>query len=250
MSPHPEIRRPIQKSAHRESDFQAACCPAGASPTLICSDAPSRLPGPIRDLRDRDDGGQYRARHQLLDAVSEIPLAGFGGLRGRVALAAVSAVFGRERRARRTVRSAASDPMRHGPVHYRVARLGLFLHHRHVAAMAGHDALGDPRLRRCAVDDPEPIAGLRYRRPGRSGKRSAAQRHRALCRRAGRAGGRRRAVAGAGAGLWHPGQHAVLSAAGLVAGERALRTALSARCAPAAPRGARFCRHHTDRARY
>ena len=35
----------------------------------------------VFDLCDRDDGRQYRARHQLLGAVSEISFAGAGGLR-------------------------------------------------------------------------------------------------------------------------------------------------------------------------
>src|SRR5271169_4609795 len=68
--------------------------PTGARATLVRGDAPWRLPRAVFDLCDCDDGRQYRARHQLLGAVSEISFAGIGGLRCVVALAAVSCVLG------------------------------------------------------------------------------------------------------------------------------------------------------------
>ncbi len=173
-----------------------------------------------------------------------------GRLRRGVALAAVPAVLGRRRRARRPLRSAPPHPVRHGAVHRRLARLGLFLHHRHAADVARHGAAGDPRLRRRAVADPEPAAALRHRRPGRPAERGAPQRDRALSRRAGRPGGGRRDHADARAVARHPAQHAVLPAAGAVAGERALRSALPQGRAAAAARGARLRRHRADRARH
>jgi hypothetical protein len=53
----------------------------------------------------------------------------------------------------RTLRSAPRDSGRHGPVHYCLAGLGLFLHHRQLADVAGDGDPGDPWLRRGAVAD-------------------------------------------------------------------------------------------------
>jgi MFS family permease len=66
---------------------------------------------------------------------------------------------------------------------------------------------------------------------------ASAQRHRALSRRAGRPGHGRRDHAGARAFARHPAQHPVLPAAGAVARQRALRSALSQRHRSAAARG-------------
>src|ERR1700733_6152755 len=54
--------------------------PTGARAALVRGDAPWRLSRAVFDLCDRDDGRQYRARHQLLGAVSEISFTGIGGL--------------------------------------------------------------------------------------------------------------------------------------------------------------------------
>ncbi len=210
-----------------------------ADQTLVRRDAAPGLSRSVRHLRVRDDGRQYRARHQLLGDVSEIPFAGARGVRHRLALAAVPVVLRGRRRADRPFRSAPDHPMRHGAVHSGLARLGLFLHHRHPADVAGHGASGDPRLRRRAVVHAGPGAALRYRRPGRSDERRSAQCHRALSRRAGRARSGRIHIARARTLLRHFPQHDFLSADGALAGERALRAALSHRRAAAATRGAR-----------
>ncbi len=69
---------------------------------VVCGDAPPGFSRAILHLRACDDGRQYRARHQLLGGVPEIPFAGAGGVCDRVALAAVPAVLGRVRRAWRS----------------------------------------------------------------------------------------------------------------------------------------------------
>jgi len=203
---------------------------------ILCGDAPLGLPRPVLDVCPRDDGGQHRARHQLLDGVSEISFTGLGRFRHRVALAAVPAVLGRLRRACRPLRSAPPDPDRHGPVHRRIAELELFLRHRHPADVAGDGDPGDPRLRRGAMADAEPDAAVRHRRADGSGERGAAQRDGALPRRPGRAGRGRRHPAGVRASPRHHAQHRVLSAAGALARERALWSTLPHRHAGAAPR--------------
>src|SRR6266851_5590241 len=108
---------------------------------VLCGDAPPGLPRPVHYLCARHDGGQYRARHQLLDGVSEVSLAGPGGFRDRVALAAVPAVLGRLGRARGPLRPAPDHPDRHESLHHRIAELELFLCDRHPADVAGD---GDP----------------------------------------------------------------------------------------------------------
>ena len=140
--------------------------------------------------------------------------------------------------------------MRHGAVHPGLARLGLFLHHRHPRGVARDGAAGDPRLRRRAVADPEPAAALRHRRPRRPDERGAAQRDGALCRRAGRPGHGRRHHARARPRARHPAQHGVLPAAGAVAGECALRAALPQGRGAAATRRARLRRHRPHHPRY
>jgi hypothetical protein len=54
----------------------------------------SGIPRPVRHLCVRDDGRQYRARHQLLGDVPEIPFAGACRIRDRLALAAISVAGG------------------------------------------------------------------------------------------------------------------------------------------------------------
>ena len=186
--------------------------PAGAAPPAARSFAALRhrgFPRPVHHLRAGDDGRQHRARDQLLDGVPEIPFAGARRLR-RASRTGCRSCCSRWRRARWPTAStrAASSSVGMGLFIIGLARLGLFLHHRHAADVARHGAAGDPWLRRRAVADAEPDAALRHRRPGGSAERGAPERDRALSRRAGRPGGGRRDHARARAGARHPAQHA------------------------------------------
>src|SRR5215471_8874649 len=93
--------------------------------------APFGLSRSVRHLLFGNDGRQHRARYQLLGSVPEISFPGTCRLRRPVALAAIPPIFGRLRRACRSVRSAPPYPVRHGPIHLGLARLGLLLPHRH-----------------------------------------------------------------------------------------------------------------------
>src|SRR4051812_32150125 len=64
-----------------------------------------------------DDGRLDRACHQLLDDVAEVPIARARRLRGHLALGAVPFLFDLVGRARRSLRSAAPHPDRHGGLH-------------------------------------------------------------------------------------------------------------------------------------
>jgi hypothetical protein len=139
--------------------------------------------------------------------------------------------------------------MRHAAVYFSVARLGLFVHHRHLADVAGDAAAGGAWLRLRAVVYAGAGAALRHRRAGRSDERGPAQCHRTLSRRAGWAGGGWVHPARARTILRHLSQYDLLSAAPALAGERALWAALSHRSAAAAARRARLGRHHPHRAR-
>ncbi len=78
------------------------------------------------DILPGDDGRQHRARHQLLDDVSEIPLAGAWRVRRPIALATFPLLLGARGRLGGSDRSTASYPDRHGIVHLRVAGMGYF----------------------------------------------------------------------------------------------------------------------------
>ena len=182
------------RSPPKESIAAHLATTGRAGKAILCGAAPPGLSRPLHHLRHCDDGRQYRARHQLLDGVPEVPLFGTCGLRGADPLAAVPAVLGRDRRARRSFRSAQDHPMRHGAVHHRFAWLGLFFRHRHLGDLASHGAAGDPWLCRRVVADAEPVAALRHRRPRGSSERRAAQRDSTLPRHLGGSGGRRRAA--------------------------------------------------------
>ena len=202
------------------------------------------------DLHAHHDGRQRRARDQLLGRVPEVPLGGAGRLRGGVALAALSAVLGRGRRAERSLRFAAHHPDRRRAVHERVDRLGLLLPHRQLADVARDGAAGAARLRRRAVEHVEPDAALRHRRPREAAERGAPQRDGALPRRLRRPGRRQPDHADARPDARHLSQRRLLPAAAGLAGARAVRPALSRRRRRREARRARPGRHRADDPRY
>jgi hypothetical protein len=67
-------------------------------------------------------------------------------------------LLGADGSARRPGRSAPADPDRHGAVHPRLARLGIFLRQRHADDGRGDAAADPPWLRRGVLADVEPVA--------------------------------------------------------------------------------------------
>src|SRR5215510_1960606 len=101
--------------------------------------------------RAGDDGRLDRARHQLLDRVSEIPVPGARRLCCDLALGAVPPLLGLGRRARRPLRSAPDHSGRDAPVHRMLARLGRAVHDRYARALARGRAVLATWHRRGAV---------------------------------------------------------------------------------------------------
>src|SRR5436305_6547861 len=85
--------------------------------------ADARLRAISRRLDAGDDGRLNRARHQLVDDVREIPLAGARRVRSDLALAAVPVVLSACRRACRPLRSAPHYPGRHVAVRALLTRM-------------------------------------------------------------------------------------------------------------------------------
>ena len=94
-----------------------------------------------------DDGGQHRARHQLLGDVPGVSLAGARRLRRHQPLAAVPAVLAARRRARGPPRLPEADPDFAGAVHDGVAGVGRSVSARDAADVARGDHPARPRRR-------------------------------------------------------------------------------------------------------
>ena len=105
-----------------------------------------------------DDGGQHRARHQLLAALPKIPFAGARRLRGAEPLDAVFAVCRLFRRARGSIRLPQGHSSRADHVHGRLCGMGVFVFYRHDPTLARLRSAGDSRHGGRALGPGEPIA--------------------------------------------------------------------------------------------
>ncbi|VWX61566.1 hypothetical protein VARIO8X_50273 [Burkholderiales bacterium 8X] len=207
---------------------------------------PSRLPLAGRHLFPRDDGRQRRARHQLLDGVPEVPVAGARRLRGGVALAAVPAVLVAGRRPHRPHRSAPHDPVRPRSLRTGFGRMGLALHHGHPADLACHGAAGAARMCRCLLARRDPGAAARRAATRAIAERRSLARDVALPGPPGRSRGRRRDHADRRPALGSRLEHAVLPAGAALALACAVRPALPKCAHRATSGGARLQGHLAD----
>src|SRR5207302_6012710 len=92
--------------------------------SCLCRASSTRLSLFLCRDHARDDGGQYRARRQLLAAVSEVPLARFSRLRGYQPLDAIPFAFDLLWRACRPLRLPKDCPVCPDPVHECIGSMG------------------------------------------------------------------------------------------------------------------------------
>ena len=122
----------------------------------------------------RHDGGQYRARDQLLTALRKIQIAGTGRIRGAQPLDTVFAFRSIFRRARRSFRLPESDSTCANHVHGSLCSVGGAILYRHNSSVACLYATADPWDGGGALGSGKPVIDSRYCRHGSTAKRRAA----------------------------------------------------------------------------
>src|SRR3989449_11086474 len=169
----------------------------------------------------------YTTLFRSLGRLPEVPFARFGRIRRGFALASLLALFSACGRPRRSFGSAADHSTWYVAVHVRVCGVGPPLHHGHVTDVARDGLAGHTRHRGRAVESAGASVHSRHRGPSSIAKRRAAYGERSLSGFVAGPGSRRRAVARAGSGAWHPCQRADLFASDLVVVASTLWSALS-----------------------